>query len=194
MSVSEKMACENGNPEECWYAMRDLSRRHAKEPAYKLLTEMGFEVFTPMTRRLVIENGRRKSREEPFMQDLLFVHDSREKLNPVVKKIEKLQFRYIRGGYCEPMVVPDADMERFIYAVQSSRLPKYFSPENITQDMCGQYVRIVGSALDGYEGHLIRIRGSKYKRLLVALPNFLTVAVEVMPEYIEVLDKEKQEK
>lgn len=188
------MAYGGKNTEVCWYAMRDLSRRHAKDTAYKLLTAMGFEVFTPMTRRLVIGKNQRKSKEEPFMQDLLFVHDSREKLNPAVKKIENLQYRYIHGGYCEPMVVPDADMERFIHAVQSSRLPTYFRPEEITQDMCGLYVRIVGSTLDGYEGHLIQIKGSKYKRLMVALPNFLTAAVEVMPEYIEVLDKEKQEK
>ena len=167
--------------------MRDLSRRHAKEPAYKLLTALGFEVFTPMTRRLVMEKGQRRSKEEPFMQDLLFVHGDYGRLDPVVKKIENLQFRYIHGGYCEPMVVPDADMERFIHAVRSSRLPRFFRPEEIRQDMLGQYVRIIGSALDGYEGHLITVRGSKYKRLLVALPNFLTTAVEVQPEYIEVL-------
>lgn len=171
----------------CWYAMRDLSRRHAKEPAYKLLTALGFEVFTPMTRRLVMEKGQRRSKEEPFMQDLLFVHGDYCRLDPVVKKIENLQFRYIHGGYCKPMVVPDADMERFIHAVRSSRLPRFFRPEEIRPDMLGQYVRIIGSALDGYEGHLITVRGSKYKRLLVALPNYLTAAVEVQPEYIEFL-------
>lgn len=186
------MVYRSKNTDVCWFAMRDLSRRHAKDTAYKLLSAMEIEVFTPMTRRLVIEKGQRKSKVEPFMQDLLFVHDTRERLNPVVKEIDNLQYRYIHGGYCEPMVVPDADMERFIHAVQSSRLPKYFRPEEITQDMCGQYVRIVGGTLDGYEGHLIQIKGSKYKRLLVALPNFLTAAVEVMPEYIEVLEKEKQ--
>ena len=148
---------------------------------------MGFEVFTPMTRKLVIEKGQRKSREEPFMPDLLFVHDVRERLNPIVNKTANLQYRYIHGGYCEPMIVPNADMERFIHAIQSSRLPRYFRPNEITPDMCGQYVRIVGGALDGYEGHLVTINGSRYKRLMVALPNFLTDAVEVMPEYIEVL-------
>ena len=122
------------------------------------------------------------------MQDLLFVHDVRERLDVLVKKIENLQFRYIRGGYCTPMVVPDADMDRFIHAVQSSRLTRFFRPDEVTQDMCGQYVRIVGSALDGYEGHLLTINGSKYRRLMVALPNFMTAAVEVMPEYIEVLE------
>lgn len=182
------MACSNANTEVRWYAMRDLSRRHAKDPAYVLLTAMGFEVFTPMTRRLVIEKGQRRSKEEPFMQDLLFVRDTRERLNPAVDKIENLQYRYIRGGYCEPMVVPDADMARFIHAVRSSRLPRFFRPDEVTQDMRGHYVRIIGSALDGYEGHLITIKGSRYKRLMVVLPNLLTVAVEVQPEYIEVLE------
>lgn len=181
------MACENAHSGICWYAMRDLSRRHAKEPAYRVLASEGFEVFTPMTRRLVLENGQRRRKEEPFMQDLLFVRDVRERLNPVVEKMENLQYRYVHGRYCEPMVVPDADMERFIHAVRSSRLPRFFRPEEITREMCGQYVRIVGGALDGYEGHLIQINGSKYKRLLVALPNFLTAAVEVQPEYVEIL-------
>ncbi|MCH5332136.1 MAG: UpxY family transcription antiterminator [Alistipes sp.] len=182
------MTGENDKQKVCWYAMRDLSRRHAKSPAYKLLTEMGFEIFTPMTRRLTLRNGRRISKEEPFMQDLLFVHDSRERLNPAVAKIERLQYRYIHGGYCEPMVVPDADMARFIHAVRSSRLPRFFRPEEITADMCGQYVRIVGGNLDGYEGHLLSIRGSKFKRLMVTLPNFMTAAVEVQLDLIEVLE------
>ena len=143
-----------------------------------------------MTHRLVIERGRRRRREEPFMQDLLFVRDTRERLNTQVERIENLQYRYIHGGYCEPMVVPDADMERFIRAVESSRLPKFYRPEEITPDMCGQYVRIVGSALDGYEGYLVTISGSKYRRLLVSLPNFLTAAVEVNPEYIEIVEQE----
>ena len=182
------MPSENSNPSIRWYAMRDLSRRHAKEPAYKLLAKLGFEIFTPMTRRLVVERGRRKSKEEPFMQDLLFVHDERERLNPAVAKIENLQYRYIHGGWCEPMVVPDADMQRFIHAVKSSRLPRYFRPEEIMPSMCGSYVRIIGGSLDGYEGNLLSVRGSKYKRLMVKLPNFITVAVEVQPEMIEVLE------
>ena len=149
---------------------------------------MGLEVFTPMTRKLVVEKGVRIRKEEPFMHDLLFVHDVRENLNPIVNKLENLQYRYIHGGYCEPMVVPDADMTRFIHAVKSSRLPRFYRPEEITPKMYGQYVRIVGGTIDGYEGHLLTVNGSKYKRLMVALPNFLTAAVEVMPEYIEVLE------
>ena len=172
----------------CWYALRDLSRRHAKDPAYKLLAGLGFEVFTPMTQKLVVKQGRRIRREVPFMQDLLFVREAQTRLNPAVERIENLQYRYVYGGYCEPMVVRDEEMDRFIHAVRSSRLPRYFRPEEITPAMCGQYVRIVGGNLDGYEGYLVSIRGSKYKRLLVELPNFLTAAVEVQLDLVEMLE------
>ena len=40
---------ENGHTEEAyWYVMRDLKRRNAKNPAYSMLEDAGFEVFTPM--------------------------------------------------------------------------------------------------------------------------------------------------
>ena len=149
---------------------------------------MGIEVFTPMTRKLVIENGQRRSREEPIMPDLLFVHASRERADEAVSHIGTLQYRYLRGGYCLPMTVRDEEMERFIHAVRTSHLPRFFRPEEITPSMCGQYVRIVGGCLNGYEGHLLSVRGSKFRRLMVVLPNFLTAAVEVQPEYVEVLE------
>ena len=170
-----------------WYALRDLSRSNAKNPAYKMLASCQFEVFTPMTRRVTTVRGRRISCEVPYMPDLLFVHDTRERLNPLIAKTETLQYRYVRGAYCEPMIVPDADMERFILALRSSTVTRFFRPEELTPEMYGQRVRIVGGQLDGYEGHLLSVRGSKYRRILVELPNVLTAAIEVQPDLIELL-------
>ena len=178
----------NNEAESHWYAMRDLSRSNSKTPAYKVLAEMQYELFTPMIRKVFVEKGRRISREVPFMPDLLFVHSQREELDPVVGKIPTLQYRYIYGGFCEPMIVRDADMERFIYAVKQSESPRYFRPEEITPQMYGHRVRIIGGNLDGYEGALLSVRGSKYRRLLIALPNFITAAIEVQPDLIEVLE------
>ena len=48
-------------------------------------------------------------------------------------------------------------------------------------------IRIIGGTLDGYEGFLLTMRGSKVKRLLVELPSLLAASVEVEPEYIELL-------
>ena len=106
-----------------WYALRDLSRSHSKNPAYRVLSDEGFEVFTPMTRRLFTENGRRVSREVPFMHDLLFVHEVRERLDAAVGRLTNLQYRFARGGYRVPITVPDRNMEYFIRAVASSDEP-----------------------------------------------------------------------
>lgn len=172
----------------CWFVMRDLKRTNAKQPAYKLLSDLHFEVFTPMKCELKIEKGKRICREVPVVQDLLFVHAGKKKLDPVVEKNHTLQYRYSKGGgYCEPMIVKEQDMERFIHAVATSDNPRYYRPEEITSSMCGRKVRIIGGPLDNYEGCLLTVRGSKVKRLLIELPDLLTVGVEVNPEYIQFL-------
>lgn len=168
-----------------WYVMRDLKRANAKQPAYKLLAEKSIRVFTPMTWRLSTVQGKRIRREVPFIPDLLFVNDSRENLDIVVAKTPTLQYRWLRNTYREPMTVSDAAMQRFIHAVSSSDSPRYYLPEEITPDMQGRKIRIVGGPLDGYEGKLLTTRGSKYKRLLVELPGIVAVSIEVNPEYVQ---------
>lgn len=171
-----------------WFAMRDLKRSNAILPAYKQLAEEGFEVFTPLVPRFYTVNGRRVRREVPFMQDLLFVNGIRSEIDPVVAKTPTLQYRYKRGGkFCEPIVVPDDDMQRFITAVQSVNNPQYYSAEEVTAMMCGRRIRVIGGALDGCEGLLKTVRGSKKKHLVIDLPSFLAVGVEIENEYIELL-------
>ena len=170
-----------------WYVMRDLKRANALQPAYKMLRERGFEVFTPMKWQLTVRRGKRIRREVPFMQDLLFVHASRESIDPVESRTPTLQYRFVRNGYRQPMFVRDEDMERFIFAVNNSPSVRYYSPAEITQSMYGRTIRIAGGPLEGYEGTLLTVRGSKVKRLVVSLPEWMSAAVEVNPEYIQML-------
>lgn len=170
-----------------WFVMRDLKRSNAKQPAYLMLKEMHIEVFTPMKRQKTVRQGREVCKEMPFIQDLLFVHEVYEKLTPITIKHPTLQYRYLRHGYCRPMTVKDGDMERFIHAVSNADSLKYYLPEQITSAMHGRRIRIIGGPLDGYEGSLLTTRGSKVKRLLVELPNLLSVGVEVNPEYIQLI-------
>ena len=125
--------------------------------------------------------------EVPFIQDLLFVNGTRLAVDPIVEKYNTVQYRYLRGGYKIPMTVRESDMQRFIHAVQSSENPCYYTPEEISSDMIGRKVRIVGGPLDGYEGYLQKIQGAHVKRLFVELPSLLAAAVEVQPEYIQLL-------
>lgn len=178
---------DEGEKQQRWYVMRDLTRPNAKMPAYKQLGERHFEVFTPMTWCVRLSHGRRIREQVPFLHDLLFVHGLREELDPVVDEIKTLQYRYVRGSYCLPMVVPDTDMQRFIYAVGVSERPMYFHSGELTESMYGRQVKIIGGLLDGYQGRLMSIRGSKVKRLVVDLPQFCSVAVEVQPEYIQLI-------
>lgn len=170
-----------------WFVMRDLKRQNAKLPAYKLLNGMGIKVFTPMVWKLVIRHGKRCREEVPFVQDLLFVQGTRQTVDPIVEKYYTLQYRYVRGGYKKPMTVKESDMQRFIYAVESVDKPRYYTPEEISPEMVGRRVRIVGGPLDGYEGHLQKMRGAHIKRLFIELHNLLAAAIEVQPEYIQFL-------
>ena len=176
------------NTERRWYAMRDLKRNNAAQPAYKQLAEEGFEVFTPMVSKFYTLNGKRIRRQVPFMQDLLFVNGCRQDIDPVVTKTPTLQYRFKRGGaYCEPIVVPNDDMQRFIGAVQAADAPKYYSAEEVSAMMCGRRIRVVGGPLDGCEGVLKTVRGSKKKHLVIVLASLLAIGIDIDDEYIELI-------
>ena len=183
------MNAEIKDIEKYWYALRDLKRSNAIYPAYKQLRELGIEVFTPMKWRMTKRNGRQFGREVPVMPDLLFAHDTRKILDPIVAQIPTLQYRFKKGGtYCEPIIVPEEDMNRFIGAVRAAEEPKYYSAEEIDSLMTGKNIRIVGGAMDGQEGKLLTVRGSKVKRIVIKLPNLLALSVKVEDEYIQIID------
>ncbi len=172
-----------------WFAMKDNGRCHAKLPAYKLLSEKGFEVFTPMRHEIKTQNGRRVRVEVPAIFDLLFVHSTKTILDPIVDDTKNLRYRYIKGGHLEPIIVEDTEMQRFIEAVSSSSDVQFYSPEEITPNMYGKMIRIMGGPLNGREGRLLSTpRGNNSKkRFLVELPGFLTAGVVVEREFIKVL-------
>jgi len=169
-----------------WFVMRDLTRANARFPAWEELTKAGFRVFTPLVWK-VRTNGARKERyKAPAIHDLLFVESNRELLDPEVTRRPTLQYRFVRGGsYMEVMTVSDKDMERFIRATSSTDDPKFFLPSELTPSMIGKEVRIVGGPLDGFTGHLLSVRGTRTRRLIVELPGMLTSAVEVSPDYVQ---------
>ena len=87
-----------------------------------------------------------------------------------------------------PMTVRDADMDWFIRAVKSADAPRYYTPDEVSAAMIGKRVRIIGGPLDGYEGNLQKMQGSRAKRLFVELSGILTASVEVQPEYILIVN------
>lgn len=181
MTVSALTHCQQ------WFAMRDLCRPNARVKAYDRLSEAGFEVFTPLHWVVRQKNGKTCRLKMPVVSDLLFVRSVREDLDPVVDNCSTLQYRFKKGMKATPITVGDADMHRFMLAVAETDDVVYYSPEEIQPSMIGRRVRIVGGPLDGYEGNLLFIRGSRKKRLIVEIPDFMTAAVQVNPEFITLL-------
>lgn len=172
------------NDEKQWYALRDLKRPNALMPAYKQLSQLGIEVFTPMKWRLVKNNGKYIRKETAIIPNLLFAHETRERLNPIILETPTLQYRYKRGAYCEPIVVPNDDMDRFINAVNATDDPKFYSLEELNQIKLGQTIRVIGGPMGGQEGKLKSIRGSKSKWLIIELPNLIAVSIKIT-DYIQ---------
>lgn len=176
---------------EQWFVMRDLKRANAKLPAYKQLEEAGFRVFTPMTTKIIEKGGKRTRIQVPFVQDLLFVYSSKEALDKVVTRTQTLQYRFLKGAaYCTPMTVPVAEMDRFITTVTSVKTPQYYHLDEITPSMYGAKIRMVCEGpINGFEGTLLKIKGSGKKRLLVKLTGVLAAAVEIgNADYIELVN------
>ncbi|WP_297902449.1 UpxY family transcription antiterminator [uncultured Parabacteroides sp.] len=167
--------------------MRDLTRANIKRPAYLVLEEMGVECFTPKTKKLFVVRGKRELREVPFIHDLLFIYDTRKKVDSIVDQINTLQYRFLRNTSRTPMTIRKREMEQFIKAAEKSEHPLFYKPNEVTPEMCKRKIRIIGGSFDGYIGVLLTTRGSKVKRLLVELPMLIAVSVEVKPEYIQLL-------
>lgn len=177
------------NPyEKQWFVMRDLKRRNANSFAIHDLGKAGLEVFTPMTQMVMNIGGRRQRRDVPIIQDLLFVYETKATLDPFVDKYPHLQYRYQLGKTInDPMTVPKYDMDRFIFAVNNTNTPIFYKPGELTSSMYGKSVRIVGGILDNFEGRLLSIKGKRKKYLIIELPNLISAAVEVQPDFIQIV-------
>lgn len=165
--------------------MRDLKRRTSTTLAIHDLAKVGMEVFTPMTQMVMKIGGRLQRKDVPVIQDLLFVHETKENLDPIVALTPTLQYRYQRGKTMdEPTMVRDEEMNRFIFAVGNTETPIYYKPAELTESMYGKLVQIHGGRLDGYQGRLLSIKGMRKRRLIVELTGVLAAAVEVEPDYL----------
>lgn len=174
--------------EKQWFVMRDLKRRNSNTLAYHELKKAGLEVFTPMTQMIMTIGGRRQKREVPVIQDLLFVHEIKDTLDRYVSKYPTLQYRYLAGKTIDrPMTVRAEEMDKFIFAVSSTDTPIYYRPGELSDAMYGKEVRIVGGLFDRYEGRLLSVKGMRKRRLIIELHNLITAAVEVEPEFIQII-------
>ena len=171
-----------------WFVLRDLKRWNSNTRAWRLLSEDGIEVFTPLHWKATLFKGKRMRRQIPVISDLLFAYAPKSVLESYVAKIPSLQFRFAKITAGKPMVVSDEAMRSFITAVSSSPSVRYYLPGEIDENLKGRRVKIIGGPLNGMSGTLLSVRGSRVRRLFVSIPGIIAAGVEVHPEFIEIIE------
>ena len=172
-----------------WFALRDLKRANALRPAWRELSDEGFDVFTPTRRIATRRRGRTELSTIAVIPDLLFVHSTRNRLDPRIASTPTLQYRFVKGlAHCQPLTVPTRQMDTFMRAVSAASPDsiQYLTPDQITPAMYGREVVIVGGPMDGICGRLLSRRGLRTPRLLISIPT-LTASITISPEYIKMI-------
>lgn len=170
-----------------WLVLRDLKRSNAKNPAYKMLAEKGFEVYTPMKCSLVRKSRHLERVERPVLPDMVFVHCAEDDISELIEQTPTLLFCYGRGGYKKVIKVEHKDMSRFIEAVRLGRQVEYYKIEEITPSMIGKKVLLKDGVFEGVEVRLLKKSDKKRKYIVVELPSVFAAVVEVNPEYIQLI-------
>lgn len=182
------MDAQGGSGKRVWFAMRALFNHEMKIKA--ILDTEGIENFLP-TRTVVKTVAGKKARVDvPAVSNLIFVRSTESELKPLVESYRYFQFTYLRGCVSNmPMVVPDKQMDDFIAVANTASTNRviYFTVDELAIAK-GTRIRIHGGALDGVEAVFMKVKGVRSKCIVVNLNGIATIAADVHPDFVEILE------
>ena len=159
--------------------------------AKEYLDRKNVECFVPMREALVERRNGTKSRQMvPAVHNLIFVHTTKEDIKALKQGTNFLQYRTRpEGGKNVPIIVPDSQMQQFITITRAQNENiTYFRPEEVDIKK-GTKVRVHGGVFDGTEGHFVKLRGKRSRRVVLLIEGITAVALtEISTDFIEILD------
>ena len=168
--------------------MRVTYRRELK--AQELLREKEIETYIPMNYE-VIEKGKVRKRELlPAIHNLIFVHTTLSCMRKIKNENEIPCLQYMVDSKSrKKMIVPEKQMDDFIAASSTyDESLLYFDPKDLNLKK-GTKVRVCGGPFEGMEGTFMKVKGARDKRLVIAIPGVLAVAMcSIHPNLIEVIE------
>ncbi|MCR5244511.1 MAG: UpxY family transcription antiterminator [Bacteroidales bacterium] len=171
---------------EKWHVLRVTYSRELK--VQKALQTLGIRVFVPMKTIRVERDGKVVKKSVPAVNNLLFVYSDQQTIYEyILSEGETTVSRFIWDRVTrKPLTVPERQMEDFIRVCEASADDAVFISDMDVKLKSGVRVRVCFGPLAGVEGSVVRIK--KSRRILVELPELLSVASTYVPlEYLEVI-------
>lgn len=169
--------------ENLWYAMRATYRRGAE--AKRRLEQAGLQCFIPMKWEEKIIHNRKVRKYTPVVGNLLFVYGSQSVIQAVKKGLDYLQYM-VDSRSREKIIVPEDQMQRFIAAIGSYNDQFIFLKASDVDLAKGDRVRVTGGEFEGQIGTFMRVKGAKEKRVVIAIPGVMVVAIAAIhPSLVE---------
>lgn len=164
-----------------WFALRVTYGRELQ--ARDAFDALSIPSFVPMRYEYVVRNHKKERKLVPAVSNLVFAHTQKVTLDRL-KHTSLPYLRYIMkhdGDLSTPLTVRDDDMENFIrVARQVEEDIRYINPDDYDLK-AGQRVRVIGGPFVGTVGTLVKVRGSRSKRVVVELEGVLHVASTAIP-------------
>ena len=173
---------------EHWYALRVFYRKSGE-----MLGEFqraGWRTYIPMRRvdNMDIHYNNESSREEPVIPSLIFIRTSADYINALHHSSTVPVRPYYEPGTTCPAIIPDCEMETFIYVTTRNCQTLEMVPADLVK---GDRVRVTEGVFKGAEGYITRVHGTK--RFVVVIEGIAAVATSYIPgKFLEKLPAKKQ--
>ena len=130
-------------------------RLHHERKASQKLEAMGIESFVPLKEEIHQWSQRKKKVSVVLTPQMIFIHATEEERMRALTLSSISRYLVLRGEH-QPAVVPDKQMERFMFMVNYSEECVHTLEIPLTP---GQKVRVIKGPLAGLEGEFIEMEG-----------------------------------
>ena len=131
-------------------------RLHHERKASQKLEAMGIESFVPLKEEIHQWSQRKKKVSVVLTPQMIFIHATEEERMRALTLSSISRYLVLRGEH-QPAVVPDSQMERFMFMVNYSEECIHSLESPLTP---GQKVRVIKGPLTGLEGEFIEMEGN----------------------------------
>lgn len=167
-----------------WFPMRVT---YGREMIIKQhLDMMGVECFLPMCYKVVEENGKRRHKLVPAINNLVFIHSTFEKITNLKmfdKRFEPLRYMMKVSNIDETrdiMTVSVTSMDNFMKVTKEPSEKVFFlKPGDYVYNNVGKKVKIFDGPFAGVVGIIKRIKRNKH--VVVQIENIAAAAIEFVP-------------